>query len=198
MYIDESGNEGSPSNVTGGGSRYFTLGGIIVKEVDKPLYKSELNRIISDCFKDINLQDNFRLHYFDLREGRSPYDQLRKEDRLEIANGIFNVIKTNKSFPNDLGLIERARFGVLPLGLAVRYGISRLIDSRNCYELIQRGFVIPCSHNSHERIRTLDEIIAGDKGGMIFSPKIGLHENVVVLDYENEYTNLILKHDLSY
>jgi DNA polymerase elongation subunit (family B) len=33
---------------------------------------------------------------------------------------------------------------------------------------------------------------------MIFSPRVGLHENVVVLDYENEYANLILKNNLSY
>jgi DNA polymerase elongation subunit (family B) len=33
---------------------------------------------------------------------------------------------------------------------------------------------------------------------MIFSPQIGLHENVVVQDYENEYANLILRHNLSY
>ncbi len=33
---------------------------------------------------------------------------------------------------------------------------------------------------------------------MIFSPRVGLHENVAVLDYENEYANLILKHNLSY
>jgi hypothetical protein len=32
---------------------------------------------------------------------------------------------------------------------------------------------------------------------MIFSPRVGLHENVAVLDYENEYSNLILKHNLS-
>jgi DNA polymerase elongation subunit (family B) len=85
--------------------------------------------------------------------------------------------------------------------------MNRLVDSRNCYELIQRGFVFPpsnnnhdriCTHNNHELIRTLDQIIAKDKGGMIFSPRVGLHENVVVLDYENEYANLILKHNLSY
>src|SRR5439155_15346667 len=81
---------------------------------------------------------------------------------------------------------------------AARYGMNRLVDSRNCYDLIQRGFVIPHSTNNHERIRTLDEIIAKDKGGMIFSPRVGLHENVVVLDYENEYANLILKNNLSY
>jgi DNA polymerase elongation subunit (family B) len=33
---------------------------------------------------------------------------------------------------------------------------------------------------------------------MIFSPRVGLHENVGVLDYEDEYSNLILKCNLSY
>ena len=129
---------------------------------------------------------------YSLEETRRPIRQTRLKE---------GSISATSRFTSDLdlvGLIERARFGFLPLSLAARYGISRLIDSRNCYELIQRGFVIPRSNNNHERIRTLDEIIAKDKGGMIFSPKIGLHENVMVLDYENEYANLILKHNLSY
>jgi len=123
----------------------------------------------------------------------------KKTDNPNKIEG--RVYLSNKSFHSDLdlvGVIERARFGFLPLCLAARYGISRLIDSRNCYELIQRSFVIPRSNNNHERIRTLDEIIAKDKGGMIFSPRVGLHEDVVVLDYENEYANLILKNNLSY
>ena len=48
--------------------------------------------------------------------------------------------------------------------------MNRLVDSRNCYELIQNGFVIHGSRHQ-EKIRTLDEIIAKDKGGMIFSPR---------------------------
>ncbi|HXX96779.1 MAG TPA: DNA polymerase domain-containing protein [Candidatus Bathyarchaeia archaeon] len=101
------------------------------------------------------------------------------------------------SFDSIVGLIENARFACLPLSLVARYRISRLIDSRNCYELIQRGFVISRT-DKLERIRTIEEIFACDKGGMIFSPRVGLHENVPVLDYENEYANLILKHNLSY
>jgi DNA polymerase elongation subunit (family B) len=50
----------------------------------------------------------------------------------------------------------------------------------------------------HDRVKTLEEIISRDKGGMIFSPVVALHENVDVLDYDNEYANLILKHNLSY
>jgi DNA polymerase elongation subunit (family B) len=96
------------------------------------------------------------------------------------------------------GLIERARFGFLPLGLAAKYSINRLIDSRNCFELIQRGFVIPSRGSNHEHIRTVEQIVSGDKGGMVISPQIGLHEDVIALDYDNEYANLIVNHNLSY
>ena len=88
-----------------------------------------------------------------------------------------------------MGLIEKARFACLPPGLAARCKISRPIDSRNCYEIINRGFVISPSDRQES---TLEEIFAKDEGGMIFSPRVGLHENVAVLDYENEYANLIL------
>jgi DNA polymerase elongation subunit (family B) len=100
------------------------------------------------------------------------------------------------------GLIERARFGFLPLGLAAKYSINRLIDSRNCFELIRQGFVIPSKthgiDNNHEHIRTVEQIVSGDKGGMIISPQIGLHEDVLALDYDSEYANLIVNHNLSY
>jgi DNA polymerase elongation subunit (family B) len=96
------------------------------------------------------------------------------------------------------GLLERARFGFLPLVKAAKYSINRLIDSRNCFELIQRGFVIPSRGSNHEHIRTVEQIVSGDKGGMVISPQIGLHEDVLALDYDNEYANLIVNHNLSY
>jgi DNA polymerase elongation subunit (family B) len=97
-------------------------------------------------------------------------------------------------------LVERSRFSFLPLGLVSQYGPSRLIDSRNCYELLQRGFVIPHKKNAatYEQIRTIEDIVENDKGGMIISPQTDLHENVAVLDYESEYANLIVNHNLSY
>jgi len=98
------------------------------------------------------------------------------------------------------GLIERARFGFLPLDEAAKYSINRLIDSRNCFELIQKDFVIPSRSggSNHEHIRTIEQIVSGDKGGMVISPQIGLHEDVLALDYDNEYANLIVNHNLSY
>jgi DNA polymerase elongation subunit (family B) len=128
---------------------------------------------------------------------------------LESSDGNGGINRQHSTFDNFglAGLIERSKFGFVPLRIAARYGINRLIDSRNCYQLIQRGFVISKnnhssesknSNNNHERIRTLEELVSRDKGGMIFSPQVGLHENVVSLDYDSEYANLIVNHNLSY
>jgi len=137
------------------------------------------------------LRVNFQL-------GRQTDDTETLTDRTQ-----GRVLLNGSPFLNEFGLaglVERSRFSFLPLGMAAQYGINRLIDSRNCYEMIQQGYVIPKNDFSlrHEHIRTLEEIVSRDKGGMIFSPNVGLHENVVVLDYDSEYANLILMHNLSY
>jgi DNA polymerase elongation subunit (family B) len=120
--------------------------------------------------------------------------------RLAISGKIPNRYSSVSDKFGLAGLIELCRFGFLTLDLAAKYGMNRLIDSRNCYELIQRGYVIPKrgSSNNHEHIRTIEELVSNDRGGMIISPQTGLHENVVVLDYDNEYANLIINHNLSY
>jgi DNA polymerase elongation subunit (family B) len=120
--------------------------------------------------------------------------------RLVISNRTVNRYSSTLDKFGFAGLIELCRFGFLPLDLAAKYGMNRLIDSRNCYEIIQRGHAIPKrgSSNNHEHIRTIEELMSNDRGGMIISPQTGLHENVIVLDYDNEYANLIVNHNLSY
>ena len=98
-------------------------------------------------------------------------------------------------------LIEKARFSYLPMKQASKYRILRLIDSRITYELIKRDFIIPNKKivsKHHEQIRTLENIVEFDKAGMIISPEIGLHENVAVLDFNDEYANIITGHNISY
>jgi DNA polymerase elongation subunit (family B) len=120
--------------------------------------------------------------------------------RLAISDKTANRDSSALDRLGFTGLIELCRFGFLTLDLAAKYGMNRLIDSRNCYELIQRGYVISKKEGSsnHEHIRTIEELVSNDRGGMIISPQTGLHENVLVLDYDNEYANLIVNHNLSY
>lgn len=99
-----------------------------------------------------------------------------------------------------IGLIELSCFSYLPMKISMEYNIGRLIANRNLYELIGRGHVISDNYNqrTHEQIRTVEEIIHRDKAGMIFSPQIGLHENIAVLDYNDEFANIIVNHNISY
>ena len=114
------------------------------------------------------------------------------------------IIRTrNAMYDIDLlELLEKSRFSYLPLRLVSKYGMMRLIDSRITFELLQREFVIPARIKSvskhHELIRTLEDIVDMDKAGMIISPEIGLHENVAVLDFNDEYANIITRNNISY
>ncbi len=97
------------------------------------------------------------------------------------------------------GLVERSRFSFLPPGIAMRWTANRIIDSRNCYELLSRGYVIKRDHGHYEWARPIQEVYYRDRGGLIFAPKIGLvHENVAELDFESEYPQLIVRDGLSY
>lgn len=96
------------------------------------------------------------------------------------------------------GLAERARFAFLPMGLATRWLSNRSIDSRNCFELIQRGYAIP-REEYFEEARALSELAERDRGGIIITPEAGrLHENVAALDFDSQYPNIILKGGISY
>jgi hypothetical protein len=123
----------------------------------------------------------------------------------DIINQYSNqtvVIYARESI-EDISLVEsveKARV-YLPLKLASKYGMLRLIDSRITYELLKRDFVVPKRKSVskyHEQIRTLANIVEMDKAGMIVSPEIGLHENVAVLDFNDEYANIITRYNISY
>lgn len=98
------------------------------------------------------------------------------------------------------GLVEFSRFSGIPVGMISGQSIGRLIASRTLRELFSRDYVISDNNNRthYERIRTVADIIENDKAGMIFSPEVGLHENVAVLDYNDEFANIIVNENISY
>ncbi|GBC71090.1 DNA polymerase II [Candidatus Calditenuaceae archaeon HR02] len=95
------------------------------------------------------------------------------------------------------GLVERARFSFTTLGLATRWTSNRCIDSRNLYELARMNIRAPRLEYMEE-VRCLVELLERDRGGVTFTPRPGLHENVAVLDFDSQYPSIILKHGISY
>jgi DNA polymerase elongation subunit (family B) len=141
-----------------------------------------------------------KLHGLNLEIGRygdqtKAYDQGSFGGRILLGNTFYGF---NANRFGVAGIIERTRFSFVPIGLATRWLSNKSIDSRNCYELIRRGYVIP-KEEYFEPIRDLAELTWRDRGGVTFSPETGrIHMNVAAIDFDSQYPSIILKNRLSY
>lgn len=97
------------------------------------------------------------------------------------------------------GLVERCRFACLPPSIAGRWTANRINDSRICFELIGRGYVIPPNRGAFEFSRPLGHLYARDRGGLLIAPKPGeVLYNVAELDFSSLYPSLIVKRGISF
>lgn len=97
------------------------------------------------------------------------------------------------------GLDEKSKFASLPIGVVAAWGPARTIDSRQCYEALRKGILIPSTRAGTGRnVLTAKEISYTDRGALILSPQIGLHENVGELDFESLFPTILVKHNISY
>ncbi len=132
--------------------------------------------------------------------------QLGREDgNTELRNltlhGVSGRVFLEYSYFQEsgiAGLVELSRFSVMPPSVASRWTANRVIDSRNCFELVRRGYVIPRNLGGYGFVRPLSAVVNRDRGGLVIGPRTGLHENVAELDFESQYPNLIVRDGLSY
>jgi len=96
------------------------------------------------------------------------------------------------------GIAELCNYSMLPPELAVGWPVGRLVDSRQCYEAIRRNVLLPVARSPSTAFRSLSEFHMADKGGLTFNPKVGVYENVCQLDFDSQYPNIIVKHNISY
>jgi DNA polymerase elongation subunit (family B) len=95
------------------------------------------------------------------------------------------------------GLVERVMYTRLPARLSSEWGAGRAIESRQCYEARRMGVLVP-GRGGFQPVMTLRELLLRDHGGLIFSPDVGLHENVGALDFESMFPSLISRRNISY
>ncbi|MBA7466809.1 hypothetical protein GH157_02285 [archaeon] len=95
------------------------------------------------------------------------------------------------------GLVERVQYTRLPARLSAEWAAGRAIESRQCYEARRRG-VLLLHRGGFQPVMTMKELLYRDSGGLIFTPDVGLHENVASLDFESMFPNLIVRRNISY
>ncbi|MGC2425706.1 MAG: DNA polymerase domain-containing protein, partial [Nitrososphaeraceae archaeon] len=171
---------------------------VVSKDPDIIIFKNYDSAVLNYLFERVKILS------LDLQLGRWKTDIYSIDQNHILQKWIQGRVymSQNDYHANGLaGLFELAQFSYLPISLILKYGIGRLIANRNIYEMLIRDFVIAdnkSNERTYEHIRTLDDIVDKDKAGMIFSPEVGLHENVAVLDYNDEFANIIVNENISY
>jgi DNA polymerase, archaea type len=114
--------------------------------------------------------------------------------------GRIHIDKDNSFIYNDSGLhglYEVARICKMPLHTAARASIGKCLSNLQFYYAAQKGILIPWKPVIAEHFKTLGELLIADRGGFIFEPQIGVHEQVAEFDFVSLYPNIMLKKNLS-
>ena len=96
------------------------------------------------------------------------------------------------------GICELSRFTLAPPSFSAKWPAGKTIDARQSYEALKKDILVPKRRGFPRFVMTAGEIDRKDKGGLLFSPIVGLHENVAELDFESTFPNIIIHHNISY
>ena len=136
------------------------------------------------------------------KEGMSYFSYGRVYFRPTATNllGRIHIDKSNTFVYNESGLqglYEIARLCRMPLHTTARASIGKCLSSLQFYYATQKGILIPWKPGISEHFKTLGDLLIADRGGFIFEPKIGVHEQVAEFDFVSLYPNIMLKKNIS-
>ncbi len=96
------------------------------------------------------------------------------------------------------GLSERSLFTYAPMGVSSDWEAGKTIDSRQCLEAYRKRILIPEMKGGYISSMSAWDMVKRDRGGMLFTPQVGLHENVGCIDFESMFPSIINRKNVSY
>ena len=93
-----------------------------------------------------------------------------------------------------LDLVSRSKKPVQELAWA---SIGNVLTAIQICEANDRGVLVPWNSWRHEFYKPMGTLHDADRGGFIFAPEVGLHEDVHELDFSSLYPNIICTRNVS-
>jgi len=93
-----------------------------------------------------------------------------------------------------LDLVSRSKKPVQELAWA---SIGNVLTAIQICEAHDRGVLVPWNSWRHEFYKPMGTLHDADRGGFIFAPEVGLHEDVHELDFSSLYPNIICTRNVS-
>lgn len=95
------------------------------------------------------------------------------------------------------GIVELARLSCIDPQRCARTSIGTNLTGMQIRQALTWDILIPSRKADAERFRSGESLIVGDRGGFIYSPRVGLHFNVAGIDYSSMFPNIMVKHNIS-
>lgn len=95
------------------------------------------------------------------------------------------------------GLFEVARICRIPLHKGSRASIGKCLSSMQFAIAQKENLLVPWKPTRAEVPKTARELLIGDRGGFIFEPRIGIHEQVGEIDFTSLYPFIMRKYNIS-
>ncbi len=110
-------------------------------------------------------------------------------------------IDTENSFimdQSDLsGLLDLSRITCIPVQQQARTSIGTGLSSMQLAWAYRHDILIPAKKQEWEKFKTASELLLADRGGLIFLPTMGYHEQIAELDFASMYPSLMQMHNIS-
>lgn len=95
------------------------------------------------------------------------------------------------------GLLELSRITRIPVQRQARESIGTGLSSIQLAWAYQHGILIPGKKQEWEKFKSASQLLLADRGGLIYLPKLGYHEQVAELDFASMYPSLMVLHNIS-
>ncbi len=95
------------------------------------------------------------------------------------------------------GVVEIARLTQLPVQHQSRSTIGTALSSMQLSWAIRNNYLIPAKKREPEDFKSAATLLLADRGGLIFQPKMGYHEQVAELDFVSMYPTIMVEHNVS-
>ena len=94
------------------------------------------------------------------------------------------------------GVADLCRLSGIPMSELARLEAGTAVTAIQVGQAKREGRLVPWKKSVPEHPKTLRTLVKADRGGHLFDPAVGLHEDVVELDFASMYPSIISRHNL--
>ncbi len=121
-------------------------------------------------------------------------------DEQHTLYGRWHLDRQNAFLAQDYGIdgfLEIARLSGLPVQKVARTSTGTGISAMQVATAMRRRVLVPWQKRQPEALKSGLDLLAADKGGLVYNPIVGLHEHVAELDFTAMYPSLMVHFNIS-